>query len=128
MKREHRTILMLIFAVAFLCWPIGFGAGYATVKRLSDAQVQMLLGWAIALGTMALVSAMLSGFVLAYSILRRKEEDEDDQRELALLRTVMGQREQISYNIQQPAVRTNPPVQIAAHAAHVMDYKEIDLE
>jgi len=133
MKGERRTVLILLLLMAFVCWPIGAGAGYQTIKRLSDAQLQMLLGWVQALGTLVIVAGVLVAFLLTYSRLRRVEEAEDDKRELALARIMLGQQAKFTYNVKQPTVEFPQPYvtanpQLVAPQQSIMEYKDIDLE
>jgi len=90
-------------------------AGIVLAWKLSDAvtveDARLLVGAMVTMIIFFVVTVGLSLFIANYSKLRRTEEDEDDKREMDLMRIMLGQQANTKYNytIRQPPISQVPP-------------------
>jgi len=97
MVKRNRQVLIGLLILAFVCWPMGIGIGWSVAERITDSQLDMILGGMAVFMTFAATVLCLSLFVRAYSHNRRKEEDEDDRREMELIRLIGRMGNQLPY-------------------------------
>ena len=95
--RTRWATILLIFSIA-VCSPAVGVLVWRVSEAMSDDDARLLLGVVVAACLFIANTAMLSLFIAAYSKLRRKEEDEDDKREMDLMRIMLGQRPETRYN------------------------------
>ena len=90
-------------------------AGIVLAWKLSDAvtveDARLLVGAMVTMVIFFVVTVGLSLFIANYSKLRRMEEDEDDRREMDLMKIMLGQQAGTKYNytIRQPPIPQVPP-------------------
>ena len=129
------TVILLIFGI-LTCAPAGVVLALRVGESMTDNDARLLLGIVVTAVLFLLCAAMLSMFIMAYSHLRRKEEDEDDQREMDLMRIMLGQRPETKYNYNikpgQPVPYQIPygqtyPQQPVAEAPPAIQYVEEDV-
>lgn len=100
-SKDNRWLLVAFIFAFFFCAPAGGVLGWRASGAISDSDVRLFLGIAVATMLFLTTSLALSLFVAAYSRLRRTEEDEDDRREMDMMRILLGQRPDVRYNIRQ---------------------------
>lgn len=96
--KDNRWVAVLLVCATFFCVPAGVIFSIRASEALSNDDIRLFLGIGITAVLFLLCAAMLSMFIMAYSRLRRIEEHEDDIRELALTRTLLGNRPETRYN------------------------------
>ena len=85
MAKRNRQVLIGLLILAFICWPLGIGIGWSMAERITDSQLDMILGGTAVFVTFAVTVLCLALFARANSTNRRKEEHEDDTREMQLI-------------------------------------------
>lgn len=122
--------MLLIFGTV-VCTPVAGILVWRVSQAITDEDARLLLGVVVAAGLFVANTAILSLFISAYSRLRRTEEDEDDKREMDLMRIMLGQRPDTRYNYtikpgqpvpyQVPFGQTYPPVEAPPKIEYVDD-------
>lgn len=132
-SRDNRWLVVAFICGIFFCAPAGGALGWRASGAVSDSDIRLFLGIAVATILFLTTSLALSLFVAAYSRLRRTEEDEDDKREMDMMKIMLGQRPDVRYNIRQGQLPVSqyppvmyggypPPQQPATEAPPAIEY------
>lgn len=141
-SKDNRWLAAALICGIFFCAPAGGVLGWRASEAVSDSDIRLFLGIGVATMLFLASSAMLSLFITAYSRLRRTEEDEDDRREMDMMKILLGQRPdtRVNYTIrpgqQLPPYQYPPlypggypsqPVQSPTENAPVIEYVDEDV-
>jgi len=130
MKNETPWTKILVLLVILLGPTLGV-LTWKIVDTLDHDSRLMLSGALVALLFVVIITACWSGVVVAYSLLRRKEDEGEDKRDMELYRLASRQQDKgVQIHMQQPYGGTSgyvPPQQPQLATPSIEYIEEVDL-
>lgn len=102
-SKRYRLLSPLgMITIIILCCVLLVLGIYGAIASLQTEERFFILGVIVSVVLFMVFVSGLSVFVFAYSILRRREEAEDDAREIELMRAVSGMKGNQTIHVQSP--------------------------